>query len=136
MISEKLELRMKGWAIFLTEDTRSGNQREEFIHNAIQALAKDITARNLILDPAARIDEIALYYLGNLVFAKPISQTSNPSTAQVTFQALFSATDFSGNFDAARLTASGLGDFSVIDALVGSKTITETLLVTWNIQIN
>jgi hypothetical protein len=135
MFKEKLAPRMKGWATFRSTDEKTGNFIEWKISNAIQPPAKDITARNLIQDPAAIIDTISLYYQGNLVYARSIIAKGIVSNAQVFFQTTFLTTDFNGNFDAARLTASAVADYSIIANLVGSKNSTESLLVTWNIQI-
>lgn len=134
-MKEQLALRMRGQVTFAIFDSVNRIKRIWKQDNAIQALAKDIVARNLIQDPAAIVDTISLYLMGNLIFAKPLSSRSIITTAEVAFQCTFAPTDFNGSFDAARLTASGLGDFSIIGNLVGSKNSTESLLVTWNIQI-
>lgn len=126
---------MKGKATFDFFDLSGKFKERIFKKNAIQAAAKDIAAKRLIADVTSVIDTIALYYLGNLVFATPITNTGVVDVAEVKFEATFKPEDFNGPFDAARLTASGLADFSVIDNLVGSKNAQESLLVTWNIQI-
>lgn len=134
MIKNKLAIGIKGRVRF---EVQLGNK---IIHswskdNAIQAAAKDIAAKRLIADATSVIDTISLYYQGNLVFARPIVSNGIVGVAEVFFQTTFIDTDFNGNFDAARLTASGISDFSIIGNLVGSKNSTESLLVTWNIQI-
>lgn len=136
MLKEILEVQMKGHATFEVKDKKGRIKRSLKIKNAIQPAAKDITARRLIAHPTSVIDTISLYLLGNLVFAQAITSTGIVSDAQVFFETTFLPGDFNGDFDAARLTASGLADFSVIGNLVGSKDNTESLLVTWNIQIN
>lgn len=135
MISEKLEVRIKGYVTFSILDA-SGNISSEFgRHNDIQVAAKDIVARNLIADPATVLETISLYYLGNLVKAAPINLKQVVSTAEVSFQALFLPTDFNGSFDTARLTDSAAVDFSVFAGLIGTKDAAHSLLVTWNISI-
>lgn len=133
---ERLESGMKGRATFQIMDDQGYIRRIWTRKNAIQAEAKNITARRLIQDVPSTIDTISLYYLGNQVAARSITTTGVVAIAEVSFQTTFIATDFQGSFDTARLTASGLGDFSIISNLVGTKTSSESLLVTWNIQIN
>lgn len=134
MKKEKLALRLKGVATFKWIENGEVS-KVEIIPNAIQAGAKDIVAKNLIAKPEAVIDTIALYLAGNLVKSNPITDKSVVSTAEVMFSALFAPADFTGNFDEARLIASGTGNFSIITAIVASKDNTQSLLITWNIQI-
>lgn len=133
---DRLAVPMQGRATFSIKDDKGNLKREWTRKNAIQPTAKDITARRLIVHPTSAIDTIALYYLGNLVAGGLINQTGIVAAAEVFFQTTFQPLDFNGPFDEARLTASSMGDFSIIIDLVGSKNDTESLLVTWNIQIN
>lgn len=133
-MKDKLAIGMKGRVTFRIREGRN-TVRMLQRHNEIQPTAKDITAKRLIGNPTSVIDTIALYYLGNLVFARAITNMGIVGIAEVFFETTFLPADFDGNFDAARLTASGLADFSIIGNLVGSKNSVESLLVTWNIQI-
>lgn len=134
MLKDQLAVNMKGRVTFLIKD--GGKTIRIFRrHNDIQPTAKDIAAKRLIGNPTSVIDTISLYYQGNLVLARSINNSGIVGVAEVFFETTFLPDDFDGNFDAARLTASGLADFSIIGNLVGSKNSTESLLVTWNIQI-
>lgn len=136
MIKEELRLGLAGVAFFQWKDASGKIIRLWKRKNAIQPLAKDIAAKRLIGNAQSIIDTISLYSQGNLVASESITGTSVVQVDQVSFQATFSPGDFSGPFDEARLIASGMGAFSVITGLVGTKQGTESLLVTWNIQVS
>lgn len=136
MFKDKLRLRIRGRATFQFIDADGRIIREIRKNNTIQPDALDITSKNLIAYPPAIINQISLYLAGNLIFAKPISSSIVVQAQQVQFQAQFAITDFAGSFDEAKLTATGMGDFSIITGLVGSKSNAEALLVTWNITIS
>lgn len=136
MIREKLEVLMEGKVTFQLFDASGKLLSEWTKKNAIQSGAKDIVARNLIADPPAKIETISLYYLGNLVKTITITQRGVVSNAQISFQSTFEPADFTGSFDAARLTTADSTDFSIIGGLVGTKDGTHSLVVTWNILIN
>lgn len=136
MIKQILALRIAGYVFFHSRDVNGELKLIQWGHNDIQAMAKDITARGLIRDPQAVIDTISLYYQGNLIASRIITEAESIGLDQISFQTTFLPDDFTGSFDMAKLTASGLGDFSIITALVGSKLAVESLMVTWNIQVN
>jgi hypothetical protein len=104
--------------------------------NAVQPLAKEIAIKCLIQHPSAIVDTIALYNGVNLLISKPITNRAVVSASEVKFEATFDPDDFDSDFTEGRLIASGLGNFSIVNNLVGNKQSTESLVVTWNISIS
>lgn len=134
MFKDKLAMDMKG-RVRLTFYDDKGIRRTSSIPNAIQAQAKEIAAKRLIQHPSSVIDTISLYNGVNLLKAGPITVNSIVSSTEVMFEAVFAPGDFNSSFTEARLIASGIGNFSIVQNLVASKDSTESLLVTWSIQI-
>jgi hypothetical protein len=133
-IQERLQLPLIG-VVSLKWSDENGFKRTMIKKNAIQPQAKEILAKRLIQHPTSVIDQIKLYNGVNLVFAQPITGTLIIAPQEVQFQALFSKDSFSGDFTEARLNCSSIADFSILNGLDATKSSTEGLLITWNIQI-
>jgi len=130
-----LAIRFKG-SVYLHKKGRNTDLFLGKFHNDIQPNAKEITAKNLIGHPSAVIDTIALYNGINLLASIPITTKSIVGAQEMAFETTFSPTDFNGDFTEGRLIASGIGAFSIVSNLVGNKSDSESLVVTWNIIIS
>lgn len=134
-MKDKLAVNIKGRVYLGWLDASMRTERFRNIQNAIQPQAKEILAKRLIGHPSSLVDQIALYYQGNLLSSILVQNTTIESPIETSFVTVFAPGDFNGNFDEARLRASGIGNFSIINNIVDSKDNTQSLLVTWKIQI-
>lgn len=135
MLSDKLELKIRGVVKFRRFDHGGRLRRVTLYHNAIQAQAKEIVAKRLIENVTSKIDVIEIYNGVTLLASKPITGYSIVNPTEVEFDAVFDGPSFNSNFTEARLKASGLGNFSILAGLADSKDGTQSILVSWNIKI-
>lgn len=134
MFKEKLELIMKGRVKFCLRQEGMVAKWTE-VDNAIQPEAKEIVSKRLIGNASSIIDTIELYHLGVLVCSRPISNYLISTSTEVEFDAIFDEASFNSFFDEARLKASVLGNFSIVAGLGGVKDNTQSLMVSWLIEI-
>ena len=124
----------------ITIAIKINNKWEEVLtrSNTILPDAQQIIAKNLLQDPAAKIDEIKVVS-GVTLKATGVISTYTYSAIlgkQAIYVALFSTTSFCGNFDYLSLGSSGLGLLlAEVTGLTLSKLNTEQLLITWKITI-
>lgn len=104
--------------------------------NAIQIDASEIIARNLLLQPLAKIDNIEVYDLTVLKATGVISLYSTVANHEAKFSAVFNGPSFSGDFNRFKLRASGINlTFAEIAGMAETKTNVETITIEWTIAI-
>ena len=104
--------------------------------NLIMPLAADIIARSLGNFAIGKVNYIRVYNGVTLKAAASISVYNHPATNEVEYVAVFSEASFSGAFTKFQLEANGMGVFSEVTGLTGSKLITEQMSISWKITIS
>lgn len=131
MITEKLDLRIKGEVTFRYADGSIKKYK-----NAIQDGAKQILAL-LLRDDLAQgsISAIELWNAGVLIATSLITNKVSGGLNITEFDAVFDNASFSSHIDEARLQSAGAGYFSIVTGIDIQKDNTTALMVSWTIQI-
>lgn len=103
--------------------------------NTILGSAIQIVTGRLAGLASSAIDYIKVYNTSTLKAAKLIQSTTQVSTNEVEFFAIFDEADFFGAFDEAQLWCNSIGPFAGVTGLVQTKPTDEKLAITWKIKL-
>lgn len=129
MIKEKLGIDIEGRVAFHKEG------QSTIYKNAIQDTAKTIIALLLQDNITGKITAIELYNGGILIATGLITNKALVGLNTVEFDATFDNASFNSHVDEARLQSAGSGYFSIVTGLDEIKDNTQSIMVSWTIQI-